>query len=157
MCEPCSEAGWHRSRTFRRNFRATSKNSMSALQHAPPATRPLDLSAWRGLPRLLIIIGGVLALIGAIWKPAQFGYSWLLAFMFILSLSMGALFLVLMHHLFDASWSVPIRRICEHLACISFPTLLLLFIPIAILAPGIGGVPPIYEWMGSDPARDHAL
>ena len=29
---------------------------------------------------------------------------------------MGALFLVLAHHLFDAGWSVPIRRFCEHIS-----------------------------------------
>ena len=75
----------------------------------------------------------------------QFGYSWLLAFMFYLSLVLGAAFLVMMHHLFDASWSVGIRRFCEHLACLAFPWMALFFLPIALLAPRI------YHWMSVDP------
>src|SRR5678810_1127182 len=69
-----------------------------------------------------------------------------------LSLAMGALFLVLAHHLFDASWSVPIRRYCEHMACLVLP-LAVCFIPIALLAP------KIYPWMGAklQASPDHAL
>ena len=40
----------------------------------------------------------------------EFGFSWLLAFMFYLSLALGALFLVILHHLTDAGWSVGIRH-----------------------------------------------
>ncbi|MDQ6631750.1 MAG: hypothetical protein M3Y82_08310 [Verrucomicrobiota bacterium] len=118
---------------------------------------PLDLSRWRNLPNILIAVGGILAVLGAFLDLRQFGYSWLVAFMFFLSLAMGGFFLVMIHHLVDASWSVPIRRVCEHLACLSFPTLLLLFIPIAILAPGFAGHPALYPWMDSNPAHDHAL
>ena len=57
--------------------------------------------------------------------------------MFYLSLVLGAAFLVMMHHLFDASWSVGIRRFCEHLACLAFPWMALFFLPIALLAPKI--------------------
>jgi hypothetical protein len=41
-------------------------------------------------------------------------FSWLLAFMFYYSIALGALFLVMVHHLTDAGWSVGIRRFCEH-------------------------------------------
>jgi hypothetical protein len=114
---------------------------------APP---PLDLSRWRSAPLILIVLGGLGALIGAFVSPTQFGYSWLLAFMFFLSLCLGALFLVLMHHLFDASWSVPIRRFLEQMACL-LPAMAVLFVPIALLAP------KIYPWMTTDPHGDHAL
>lgn len=100
---------------------------------------------------LLMVGGGVLALIGAIWWPRQFGFSWLLAFMFYLSLALGALFLVLMHHLFDAGWSVAIRRFCEHISTLLFPCMALLFIPIAVLAP------KLYQWMNENPATDSSL
>src|SRR5712675_3011355 len=103
-------------------------------------TAPLDLSKYRNVPFTLMGVGGVLSLIGLLWKPQQFAYSWLQAFMFCLSLGLGALFLVLAHHLFDAGWSVPIRRFCEHISTLS-RYLLLLFIPIALLAP------TLYEWM----------
>jgi hypothetical protein len=71
--------------------------------------------------------------------------------MFFLSLSAGALFLVMAHHLFDAGWSVPIRRFLEHISNLVFPWLALLFIPIALLAPRL------YKWMSIDPDYDHAL
>ena len=103
----------------------------------------------------MMVIGGLGAAIG--WAvPSlrmQFAYSWLLAFMFFLSLGLGGFFLVLVHHLFDASWSVAIRRFEEHMACL-LPIMAFLFIPIAILAPTL----PIYHWMAiADPHLDHAL
>jgi hypothetical protein len=112
---------------------------------------PLNLAPWRKVPLLLLVGGGLVALLGAIAYPTQFAYAWLLAFMFFLSLSLGALFLVLAHHLFDACWSVPIRRFCEHLAALLFPWMALLFLPIALLAK------TIYPWMSANPQTDHAL
>jgi len=123
---------------------------MSALSQSGKMP-PLDFSKWRNVPNLMIGGGLVLCLIGVIWRPTQFGYSWLLAYMFCLSFVLGALFLVLMHHLFDAGWSVGIRRFCEHLACLVFPCMTLLFIPIAVLAP------KIYPWMHGDPRLDFSL
>src|SRR5512142_3077750 len=112
---------------------------------------PLDFSRWRKVPGRLIGAGGVLCLVGALLDLKQFGYSWLLAFMFYLSLVLGAAFLVMMHHLFDASWSVGIRRFCEHIACLAFPWLAVLFLPIALLAPWI------YRWMAVNPHADPHL
>jgi hypothetical protein len=112
---------------------------------------PLDLSKWRNVPMLLMVIGGSLALIGAVFFTKQFAYAWLLAFMFFLSLCLGSLFLILAHHLFDAGWSVAIRRFCEHIASLLFPWMFFLFLPIAFLAKSI------YPWMSENPKLDHAL
>ena len=79
---------------------------MSA-HNRPAADAPLDLSRWRKVPNLLIGAGVLLAVVGLLSNPRQFGYSWLFAYMFYLSFALGALFLVIVHHLFDASWSVP--------------------------------------------------
>lgn len=106
---------------------------------------------WRNLPIYLLAGGGLLGLIGVFTNPKQFAYSYLLAFMFFLSICLGALFLTLIHHLFDANWSVPVRRVNEHLAFL-LPVMGVLFIPIAIMAK-----PLIYEWMRRDPQMDHAL
>jgi hypothetical protein len=115
------------------------------------AAGPLDLSRWRNLPALLMAGGALVSLFG-LWKDReQFLYAWLLAFMFFLSLCLGALFLVLAHHLFDAGWSVPIRRFCEHISTLLCPWMLLLFVPIAL------GARTIYPWMRDDPRFDHAL
>lgn len=121
--------------------------------HVKPttATQPLDLSRWRNLPWLLIGVGGLLSVIGAIFFTSHFAYAWLLAFMFFLSLGLGALFLVMAHHLFDAGWSVAIRRFCEHISCLLFPTLALLFIPVALLAK------TIYSWMSISPHVDRSI
>ncbi|MDB6024847.1 MAG: hypothetical protein JWM68_1070 [Verrucomicrobiales bacterium] len=127
---------------------------------------PLDLSRWKNLPIVLMVLGGIGALIGLAVDPKQFGYSWLLAFMFAVSLCMGGFFLTLIHHLFDASWSVPIRRINEHLGAMTYQVLPFLFIPIGIyaMAPAIGlHLPSLYPWMNellTNPAaagHDHAL
>ncbi|MBI1841893.1 MAG: hypothetical protein HYR88_13725 [Verrucomicrobia bacterium] len=103
-------------------------------------------------------IGAVIAVLGALASKTpesgfaqQFGPSYLQAFMFFMSLCLGGLFLTLVHHLFDASWSVPLRRINENLACLA-PTMFVLFIPILALAK------TIYPWMTIDPPEsDHAL
>ena len=42
-----------------------------------------------------MVAGGVAALVGAGVSPKEFGLSWLLSFLFYLSLALGALFLVM--------------------------------------------------------------
>ena len=109
------------------------------------ASQPLDLSKWRKAPTILIVAGilfiGIGLIVSGAGRGKQFGYSWLLAFMFFLSLCLGSLFLVIVHHLFDAGWSVAIRRFCEHIATMLYHVMPLLFIPIAFLAT------TIYPWM----------
>jgi len=118
---------------------------------------PLDLSKWAGIPTKLIAAGASIALVGGgldfhyHHSLRQFGFSWLVAFMFTLSICLGALFLVMVHHLFDAGWSVPPRRFLEHIAATVFPWIPVFFIPIALLAP------QLYEWMNVDPHADHAV
>ncbi len=96
------------------------------------------------------IAAGAAAGIGWARDPGEFGFSYLLAFMFFLSLGLGALFLVMLHHLVDAGWSVPIRRVLEHLAMLA-PALALLFVPIAIVAP------QVYPWLAMADHPDAAL
>ena len=80
----------------------------------------------------------------------QILYSYLTAYMFCLSIVVGALFLVILHHLFDAAWSVPIRRVNEQIACL-MPWMGLLALPMLLFGPDI------YPWMTIDPATDHSL
>lgn len=117
---------------------------------------PLDLSKWRKVPVQLIGLGALVAIIGAVVSYKhdglrQFAFSWLLAYMFSLSICAGATFLVLFHHLFDAGWSVPIRRFCEHISSLLFPWMAIFWIPIYLLRY------KLYHWMSADPATDHAL
>src|SRR5580765_5387808 len=119
---------------------------------------PLDLSKWRKVPTRLILGGGVVVLVGLVLSLAykhdggqQFANSWLLAFMFCLSICLGALFLVLAHHLFDAGWSVPIRRFCEHIASLLFPWMFILWVPVGILA----WTSRLYPWINELQAGAH--
>ena len=111
-------------------------SSHNETTHLPP---PLDLSGWKIAPAVLMVVGGILSVIGAIASfhhddGKEFGCSWLLSFMFFLTLSLGALIFVFIHHLTDAGWSVATRRFNEHLASLLFPWLAILFLPVAIFA-----------------------
>src|SRR3954447_7639691 len=117
----------------------------------PAKLPPLDLSKWRKAPTMLIVVGGVLSLLGLLCNRQQFAYSYLLAFMFCLSICLGALFLVLAHHLFDAGWSVPIRRFCEHIASLLFPWMFILWIPIGLFRK------QLFSWINHVHAPDEAL
>ena len=64
---------------------------------------------------------------------------YLVSFTFFLTLSLGGLFFVMIHHLTGARWSIVVRRLAEALAML-LPFCLLLFIPI------LGWLPYIYEW-----------
>ncbi len=127
--------------------------SSNGTTHSPA---PLDLSGWRKLPTILMVVGGLLTVVGAALSCQrnglrEFGFSWLLAFMFYYSIALGALFMVMVHHLTDAGWSVGIRRFCEHIASLLFPWLAILFLPVAIFAKHI------YAWMNYNPATDNLV
>jgi hypothetical protein len=124
--------------------------SSPAIAATPDSANPALDPKWRKLPLILAGAGGLLALIGAFTNIQQFGYSYLLAFMFFLSIALGGLFYTLLHHLFDASWSVATRRLTEHLAWL-LPFMFVLWLPLAVLAP------TIYKWMSVNPLEDHAL
>jgi hypothetical protein len=87
-----------------------------------------------------MIFGGIGVVAGWATNPTQFAFSWLLAYMFFLSLCLGSLGFTMLHHLFDASWSVPVRRVLEQMS-VSLKHMVYLWIPIGILAPRM------YKWM----------
>src|SRR5262245_34701177 len=146
----------HRPRRLRNRFMAAPATSSTAAAAISPG--------WKPVPTYLLIGGAVLGLIGACLPSLrqQFAHSYLLAYMFFLSICLGGLFMTLLHHLFDASWSVATRRVTEHLAWL-LPVMGVLFVPIAICSfltvNGADGSPQavIYQWMQNDPHADHAL
>jgi len=124
--------------------------------HSSPQFPPLDISKWRNVPFMMIGAGVVGLLLGVGLSDdhiKQFGFSWLLGFMFCLSLAIGGWFLVMVHHMFDASWSVPIRRITEAMSSLLCPVMLVLFVPLAVIAP------KIYPWLSPEEQAhpNHAL
>jgi hypothetical protein len=88
--------------------------------------------------------------IGAGSDPSQFAFSYLFAFTFFLTICMGGLFWILVHHATDAEWSVVVRRQLENLASL-LPVLGLLFVPLVFVAPRL------WEWMLPANANDPLL
>ena len=81
---------------------------------------------------LLLVISALLPLIpafGLTWE--RFFRSYLFAFELVLSLSLGALFFVVLQHCVKAGWSVVVRRIAEAVAG-NLMWLWVCFIPVAI-------------------------
>ncbi len=70
---------------------------------------------WRGAALAGVIAIGVSLGIAAAtpdgWR--RFFFAYLLAFAYVLSLALGALYFVLLHHLTNSGWSVVVRRIAE--------------------------------------------
>ena len=82
--------------------------TMSSRHEKNQLPPPLDLSGWRILPAFFMVVGGFLSVVGlalSCYKNElfEFGCSWLLAFLFYYSLALGALFLVMVHHLSGAA------------------------------------------------------
>lgn len=86
---------------------------------------------------------GILASVGLAFSgdeaKHQFFFSWLTAFMFCLTIGLGSLFFIIIHHLTRATWSASTRRIAENVA-INLPLMALMFIPVAI------GLHDLYHW-----------
>jgi hypothetical protein len=126
--------------------------------HSKEAVPTLKLPPIAGkLPLILTVVGLVLG--GAAFvlnkdHGRQLAYSYLTAYMFFLSLVFGGLFLVLIHHLFDAYWTVPLRRITENLAMLA-PVMFVLWLPIVGFA--FSKQINLYPWFFADPHVDHAL
>jgi hypothetical protein len=66
-------------------------------------------------------------------------FSYLVNFSFFLSLALGALFFVILHHLVRAGWSVVVRRIAEAIAA-NLWVLAVLAVPIVL------GIRELYPW-----------
>src|SRR5207237_10353251 len=92
----------------------TSEHDHAALR-SEEATIPRGHS-WNRIP----VIGIACALLGAAGcailgagNPKQFFFSWLMSFLFFLSLALGGLFFTLFMYACQGGWGIVVRRICE--------------------------------------------
>lgn len=92
----------------------------------------------KDLPASISKIGLVLLVIGAVLGVAAFFadhsravFNYLVAFAFMISIGVGALFLIALEYVAGADWSVPIRRIVEFFAA-TIPLLAILVIPLLL-------------------------
>jgi hypothetical protein len=109
--------------------------------------------AWNRLP----MIGGVAALLGAAAcailgaaNPRQFFFSWLVSFLFFLSLSLGGLFFVLIQYAAQGGWGIVLRRIGETIFA-TLPVMAALFLPLLL------GLGDLYSWAVPGAAERDAL
>jgi len=97
------------------------------------------------------VVGFVLIAIGYVRTPDQFYHSYLIAFMFVLGLSLGSLALLMLQHLTGGHWGIVIRRPLEA-ATRSLPFVAVLFLPIAL------GMKYLYkEWLEAPETGEGAL
>ncbi|HZS06869.1 MAG TPA: quinol:cytochrome C oxidoreductase [Blastocatellia bacterium] len=103
-------------------------------------------------PLLIIaVIGWVLCIIGFAVPGLreQFHFSYHMSFIYFTTITLGALFFVMVQRLTTAGWSVVVRRIAEVIAA-NFWLIAILFIPIAIgvIYPphGHSGAIEYFEW-----------
>jgi len=109
--------------------------------------------AWNRLPP----IAAVVALIGAVAcamlgasNPKQFFFSYLVSFLFCLSLALGALFFVLIQYAAQGGWGIVLRRIGET-TFVTLPVMAVLFVPVLL------GMHYLYEWSHAGAAEQDAL
>lgn len=92
----------------------------------------------------------VLAIIGWLAQPQQFYESYLFAWLFWLGVSLGAMGVVMIHHLMGGNWGYVVRRFGEHAAML-VPLMALLFIPILI------GAHHLFPWARHDDLAHDAI
>jgi hypothetical protein len=109
--------------------------------------------AWNRLP----VIGAVVALLGLVacailgaGNPKQFYFSWLVSFLFFLSLALGALFFVLIQYAAQGGWGIVLRRIAETVFA-TLPVMAVLFLPVLL------GLRDLYSWAVPGAADHDAL
>ena len=122
--------------------------------HFDARNEPLTLSQEAGgkLLKLFAVIGGFGLVAGLIFGLAFGGLhrlflSYLVAYVFALTIALGALFFVMLQHITRAGWSVNVRRVPEAMA-MTMPALAVLALPIllSLLITGTSGHPTLYPW-----------
>lgn len=88
--------------------------------------------ALRRVWRIAAVVGALGAVASAVLAggdPRQFSFSWLIAFLYFLSLALGATYFVLIHYATQAGWGVVVRRVAENAAA-TLPLFVVLFVPL---------------------------
>ena len=98
---------------------------------------------------VLMIVGAVCVAVALLISlflgggTERFGFAYLTAYSFVFAITLGALFFVIITHLFRAGWCAAIRRLAECYAR-NFPLMGILFLPIAAYVLTWTGT--LYPW-----------
>src|SRR5919107_1105506 len=109
--------------------------------------------AWNRLPAVgaaCAALGALACAVLAIGNPRQFFFSWLVSFLFFLSLALGALFFVLIQYAAQGEWGIVLRRIGETIFA-TLPVMAALFLPVLL------GLHDLYLWSVPGAAEHDAL
>ncbi|MDX1630396.1 MAG: hypothetical protein R3234_00905 [Thermoanaerobaculia bacterium] len=112
-----------------------------------------EKGVWKLLPTVGMVTGVVFLLVAGFLAqggPERFFHSYLVSWVFFLSLALGGLFFVLLQHLTRAGWSVVVRRVAEDVAG-TLPFLALLFVPL------IPGIHSLYHWSHEEAVAEDPL
>jgi hypothetical protein len=126
--------------------------------HDSVALRPEQATIPPGHPwNRIPAVGGACAVLGAVAcailgaaNPKQFFFSWLVAYLFFLSLALGGLFFVLIQYASQGSWGIVVRRIGETVFA-TLPLMAVLFVPLLF------GLRDLYPWSVPGAAEHDAL
>jgi hypothetical protein len=100
-----------------------------------------------------LLVGGVgvlLAAVGFVLERETFLQSYLIGYIFWISLTLGSLGLLMVHHLSGGAWGMAGRRIWEA-GTRTLPVMALLFLPLAF------NLETLYSWARPEAAEDHLL
>lgn len=126
--------------------------SSHATTASAAAPLPAENSAAPAAGTALVVglVGLALTAVGAVvsGNKSAVALSYLVGLTYWTAIAIGMLLMVLIHHIFDASWSVVIRRQWEH-GLAAFKWLLLLFAPL-ILASLFLQRDLVWPWMNPD-------
>lgn len=112
--------------------------------------KPEAWSAVRNSLALVALVSWLALAAGYALDGRQFHFSYLTAFAFFVSVSLGALFFVMMQHLTGSAWSVTVRRLMENMMR-TVPLAFLLVLPV------FAGIHSLYEWSHAEAAKDAIL
>src|SRR6478735_3193593 len=109
--------------------------------------------SWNRIPVIgagcAVLGAAACALLGAS-NPKQFFFSWLVSFLFFLSLALGGLFFVLIQYATQGGWGIVLRRIGETIFAL-LPVMAVLFLPLLL------GLRDLYSWAVPGAAEHDAL
>lgn len=111
----------------------------------------------KDLPQNMSKLGWALFAIGALAGVAAFyvdntraAYNYLIAYMFIMSVGVGSLFLIALEYVAGADWSVPFRRLMEFFAAL-VPLMFILIIPLLF------NLNELFPWMNKKLVEGDAI
>ena len=98
----------------------------------------------------LLAVGLILGVVAFFVDHSRAVFNYLIAFTFMISIGVGALFLIALEYIVGADWSVPIRRVVEFFAAI-IPLLALLVIPLLF------NIGELFHWSHPEAVADDKI